>query len=307
MGAELTFNMPSELPDNKYLYNGKELQSDFELGWYDYGARFYDPVLGRFVSIDPLAEYSYKNTPYRFGFNSPVNFIDPTGMFELNQTQINNPYTISNYYLQNLAIHEIANNEANQAVDTTITLNEVEIIGNVENHSNSLWQVAGFYLVSMYGGINPTKYMSIYEPKTLNIDDFLGQWNNPGSFQSGNPLASAEFLMWFFEVFRKGLFPGSENVISPAQPTSDEKIKEESTGKGKNPGENGKDENGDKTTNSGKKKRSPTRIDYNPNNLTKKGKYISNKGLVNVIYLNKDLSTDTVIQVIYHDTVFIYK
>jgi len=47
-----------------YLYNGKELQEDFDLDWYDYGARFYDAELGRwFVADPPLAEV-YKKKSY---------------------------------------------------------------------------------------------------------------------------------------------------------------------------------------------------------------------------------------------------
>ena len=39
-----------------YKYNGKELDTKNGLNWYDYDARHYDATLGRFVSVDPLAE-----------------------------------------------------------------------------------------------------------------------------------------------------------------------------------------------------------------------------------------------------------
>ena len=65
--------------ENKYLYNGKELQNEFFEN-YDYGARFYDPELGRFHSVDPLASDYPSWTPYHYVHNNPIVLIDPTGM-----------------------------------------------------------------------------------------------------------------------------------------------------------------------------------------------------------------------------------
>ncbi|MBN3584569.1 hypothetical protein JYB64_19415 [Algoriphagus aestuarii] len=49
---------------------------------YDYGARLYDPAIGRWFVVDPLAELAPDWTPYRYGFNNPMKYTDPTGMFE---------------------------------------------------------------------------------------------------------------------------------------------------------------------------------------------------------------------------------
>lgn len=64
---------------NQFKYNSKELQTDAKLDWYDYGARFYDPVLGRWQAVDPLAEKYFNWSPYNYVGDNPIRFIDPNG------------------------------------------------------------------------------------------------------------------------------------------------------------------------------------------------------------------------------------
>ncbi|MFA7688213.1 MAG: RHS repeat-associated core domain-containing protein [Moheibacter sp.] len=66
--------------NSPYKFNGKEL--DEETGWYYYGARYYDPRISVWLSVDPLAEKASNWSPYRFGFQNPIKYTDPTGMWE---------------------------------------------------------------------------------------------------------------------------------------------------------------------------------------------------------------------------------
>ncbi len=70
--------------ENKTLYNGKELQhKEFSDGvgleWYDYGARMYDPQIGRWNTQDKFSEVYVGLTPYQYAANNPIKIIDEAG------------------------------------------------------------------------------------------------------------------------------------------------------------------------------------------------------------------------------------
>ncbi|KRB56420.1 DUF6443 domain-containing protein [Flavobacterium sp. Root186] len=66
--------------ENKYKYNGKELQDELGLNMTAMDYRQYDNALGRFNSIDALSEFSYSASPFAFAKNSPIFWSDPTGL-----------------------------------------------------------------------------------------------------------------------------------------------------------------------------------------------------------------------------------
>lgn len=72
------------LSENKYLFNGKELQDELlgsvNLDWYDFNFRYYDPALARFPSLDPKADKFESLSPYNYASNNPVTCIDLWGL-----------------------------------------------------------------------------------------------------------------------------------------------------------------------------------------------------------------------------------
>ena len=72
-------------PENKRGYNGNEIQNrEFSDGsgleFYDFKFRGFDPQIGRFMQVDPLADMSFNYSPYAYGNNNPILFNDPLGL-----------------------------------------------------------------------------------------------------------------------------------------------------------------------------------------------------------------------------------
>ncbi len=72
---------------NNYKYIGKELDTMYGWNMQDHEARWYDPVVGRWMATDPLQEKYASVSPYCYVISNPIKFIDPTGL-EINMTEI---------------------------------------------------------------------------------------------------------------------------------------------------------------------------------------------------------------------------
>ncbi len=74
------YNMNINGIQNSYLtYNGKEFDISLNMNMYDFGARMYDPAIGRFMVIDPMADFVNYQSPYVVADNNPIFFVDEYG------------------------------------------------------------------------------------------------------------------------------------------------------------------------------------------------------------------------------------
>jgi RHS repeat-associated protein len=90
MNMESVWVNNASIVDNRYQYNGKELNEDFGLNWNDYGARMYDATLGRWNAVDPMADAYQAYSPYVYVLNNPIRLIDPNGMYSEDPTASRN-------------------------------------------------------------------------------------------------------------------------------------------------------------------------------------------------------------------------
>ena len=83
--GELLVDEHSSSEEMPYKFNGKEF--DEETGLYYYGARYYDPRLSLWLSIDPKEEKYSNVSTYCYVISNPLKYTDPTGM-EIDMTKV---------------------------------------------------------------------------------------------------------------------------------------------------------------------------------------------------------------------------
>ena len=115
-------------PDQQnHKYNGKELDTMHGLNTYDYGARQYNSLVGRWDRMDPLCEKYYSISPYAYCANNPVNAFDSDGKQPVKKVQSDGTIKISwNVVVLNKALGSNASEKAIQKHQRNVKRREVK-------------------------------------------------------------------------------------------------------------------------------------------------------------------------------------
>ncbi|AKD02127.1 LamG-like jellyroll fold domain-containing protein [Pontibacter korlensis] len=170
-------------PDHLFQYNGKERQTELGLNWINYGFRNYDPQIGRWHSPDAVAHWAESLSPYRYGLNNPVRYIDLLGLWEAT----NGGYKT----------------DKKEEIERFMTYLDIE--RNALGNSPSIDQANSFVEGEMEGGLgrlsNGSKLVS-----TINIDSY-----DRGTHREWVPDGKSAFSAW--KEVQNDLTPVKENVV----------------------------------------------------------------------------------------------
>ena len=177
-----------------YKYNGKEMDPLLGLNMYDYSARYYESAIGRFTTVDPLAEKYYSWSPYVYVKNNPMKLIDPTGMYDIKAIEKNKQYGVVAVYQENYADIDKAKGNTVLADDIKAAQSAgvpVIFVKNVADYANAMAAMANqessteTYTINSHGAYRSedgtegfyigTEYVNAYTDVSLLKDGLAGK------------------------------------------------------------------------------------------------------------------------------------
>ncbi len=214
--------------NHKYQYTGKELNDDLGYNQYDYGARWYDPSVGRFTGVDPLAEKYSSFTPFNYTLNNPLRLTDPDGRepddviikgsekqtaFNELQASVKGQLTLSmDANGKVTATQDGTGKLSKDAQQLSNAINDNSIVVNVNAENTTTTQSGNLYIGGAFLGNTITKGAN---GNTVVAEQEV----NPGvlskvSTAHGKP--GADILHEVTEAYQGGLISQKKGVSSPA-------------------------------------------------------------------------------------------
>ena len=182
----------------RYGFNGKEKDDDIkniEGSSYDFGARIYDPRIGRWLSLDPLASKYPMYSPYNFVTNSPLQYIDLDGRdYDYSVTMIKNKdgsmTKVVNinvvYNVVNVSSKEVNSGDFNKAANVLsknldYNSSDAELLKGVKNVEVNI--NVSFNIVTDYSKINDNENILFVVDKAKNTEnsEVVGWGTTPGN------------------------------------------------------------------------------------------------------------------------------